>query len=103
MNTVLSHGAARGYANQGDCSFRRTILRRSIAVSSTRRERFFARRERRRRHGLLWAIAAAVILFAAWDLACRMDEVAYNRASPNSEHVEIGYEKFGDAMAKFTL
>jgi hypothetical protein len=99
MNTILSHGAVRGYANHVESSFKRAIVRRSIAVSSTRRERFLARRERRRRQGLIWGVLAAVILFVAWDLACRVDEVPYNPRSPSSESVEIDYEKFGVAMA----
>jgi hypothetical protein len=60
------------------------VVRRS-APTDTRYQRYLKLRRQRRRVGLIWAIAAVLALIGAWDLACRVDETAYNSASIHSK------------------
>ena len=46
-----------------------------------RYERYRTVRRHHRRVGFVWAIFAAVVLLCAWDVAGRIDDVAYNVAS----------------------
>ena len=44
-------------------------------------ERYRTVRRHQRRVGFVWAIFAAVVLLCAWDVAGRIDDVAYTVAS----------------------
>jgi hypothetical protein len=54
-------------------------VRKSASHASYARYRTL--RRHRRRLGFAWAILAAIALLSAWDLAGRMDEVAYTVSS----------------------
>jgi len=52
-----------------------------LSACHDRYERYRTVRRHQRRVGFVWAIFAAVVLLCAWDVAGRIDEVAYNVAS----------------------
>ena len=54
---------------------------RRLRAPYGRYARYRTTRKLRRRVGLVWAIVAAITLLGAWDVAGRMDAVAYNAAS----------------------
>ncbi len=54
---------------------------RRLPMNYGRYERYRTIRKRRRRLGFAWAIVAAMTLLGAWDVAGRMDELAYNALS----------------------